>query len=152
MYRFMSVVLLAVTLSTGTAQAAGSGLVQKKSPYTVSETINRLENILKKKGITVMARVNHAANAGKVGMTLRPTELLIFGNPKQGTLLMAEKQEVAIDLPMKALSWKDANGQVWIGYERPEAIAKRRGLAMGNKVIQGTAKALDALTSAATKR
>jgi uncharacterized protein (DUF302 family) len=109
------------------ASAAWSadGVVAVKSHYAPKETIDRLERLVKEKGMTVFARVDHAAGASKVGKTLRPTELLIFGNPQGGTPLMECAQSAGIDLPMKAMAWEDAKGQSWIGYNDPTWIARR---------------------------
>jgi uncharacterized protein (DUF302 family) len=98
-----------------------------ESAHPPKATLDRLESIVKEKGMTVFARVDHAAGAAKVGKKLRPTELLIFGNPQGGTPLMECAQSAAIDLPMKAMAWEDAKGQSWIGYNDPAWIAKRHG-------------------------
>lgn len=87
-----------------TAAQAGEGLVVKASPYSVKETLDRLENIFKKKGITVFARIDHAAGAAKIGETLPPTELIIFGNPKLGTPLMQSQRKIGVALPLKILA------------------------------------------------
>ncbi len=122
----MKILLLCVSLlfSAGAALAS-DGLVSMKSAHPPKETIDRLAKIVKDKGMTVFARVDHAAGAIKVGKTLRPTELLIFGNPQGGTPLMGCAQTAGIDLPMKALAWVDAQGQAWIGYNDPAWIARR---------------------------
>jgi uncharacterized protein (DUF302 family) len=95
---------------------------------SVTVTIDRLEAMLKNKGIAVFARIDHAAAAAAVGMPLRPTELLIFGDPTAGTRLMQAEQTIGIDLPLKALVWEDANGGVWISYNDPAWLAVRHGL------------------------
>ena len=87
--------------------------------------MDRLEKIVKERGLMVFARIDHAAGAQRVGQILRPTELLIFGNPKAGTALMQCNQTVGIDLPLKALVWKDASNQVWLGYNDPAHLAHR---------------------------
>jgi uncharacterized protein (DUF302 family) len=104
---------------------AADGLVKVKSSHKVDETVKRLEAILKEKGMTIFAKIDHAAGAKKVGDTLRPTQLLIFGNPKGGTPFMKCSQTVGIDLPLKALVWEDEEGQVWLGYNDPGFIAAR---------------------------
>ena len=119
------VVLLAMSLSAWSAD----GLIAIKSPLSPKETMDRLENLLQQKGMTIFARVDHAAGAKKVGKTLRPTELLIFGNPKGGTPFMECAQTVGIDLPLKALVWEDPSGQVWLGYNDPAFLAARHGVA-----------------------
>ena len=109
--------------------AAADGLIALKSPHQPKETMDRLEGIVTQKGMTVFARVNHAAGAAKIGKTLRPTEGLIFGNPQGGTPFMECAKSVGIDLPIKALVWADAAGQTWLGYNDPAFLAKRHGAA-----------------------
>jgi uncharacterized protein (DUF302 family) len=98
---------------------ADNGIISVKSSHDVKATADRLENTLKQKGMTVFIRINHAEGAQKVGKKLRPTELVIFGNPKVGTPLMLCSQTTAIDLPQKALIWEDGEGQVWLSYNDP---------------------------------
>jgi len=112
-----------------TAAVAADGLIATKSNFSPKETMDRFEALAKEKGMKIFARVNHTAGAKKVGKTLRPTELLIFGNPKGGTPLMMCSQSFGIDLPLKALVWEDDGGQVWIGVNDVEALAKRHGAA-----------------------
>jgi len=97
----------------------------------VKETLDRLEADLRAKGITVFARIDHAAGAASVAMALRPTELLIFGNPKAGTPLMQSNQTIGIDLPLKVLVWQDAGGKVWLTYNDPDWLAQRHRLGPG---------------------
>ena len=104
---------------------AADGLVSLKSPYSAVVTMDRLEALVKQKGLNVFARIDHAEGAAKIGKTLRPTQLLIFGNAQGGTPLMECAQSVGIDLPLKALAWEDESGQAWIGYNDPEYLAKR---------------------------
>jgi uncharacterized protein (DUF302 family) len=104
------------------------GLITIQSEHSVKETIDRLVSIVQSKGMTVFSRIDHADNALKQGMPLRPTELLIFGNPKAGTVLMQDKQESGIDLPIKALAWQDESGKTWLTYNRVKWIADRHGL------------------------
>jgi uncharacterized protein (DUF302 family) len=113
---FFSVLAIFFIVSTA---VAGDGLISVKSSHDVKVTADRLENILKQKGMTVFNRINHSAGAQKVGKKLRPTELVVFGNPKVGTPLMQCNQSVAIDLPQKALIWQDDKGQVWLSYNDP---------------------------------
>jgi uncharacterized protein (DUF302 family) len=105
-----------------------TGLVTIASHHTVKETIDRLVAGLGAKGITVFARIDHAAGAALVGMPLRPTELLIFGHPKGGTPLMQAHQTIGIDLPLKVLSWEDAAGKVWLSYNDVGWLAQRHHL------------------------
>lgn len=120
--------VIAVLLAASTLAAAADGLIAVKSPYGAKETMDRLEAVLKEKGQTIFARVDHAAGAAKVGQQLRPTEVLIFGNPQGGTPFMVCNQTVGVDLPQKALVWEDGSGQVWLGYNDPTYLATRHGV------------------------
>ena len=104
-----------------------SGMIDVSSRYSVPETLARLQSILKEKGITVFALVDHSGEAEKAGLKMRPTQLLIFGSPKGGTPLMVSAPSVAIDLPLKALAWQDEQGQVWLSYNSPEYLQQRHG-------------------------
>jgi uncharacterized protein (DUF302 family) len=106
----------------------GNGLLQAASPYTVDETLNRLESVLAERGVQVFAIVDHSGEAEKVGMKMRPTKLVIFGNPKGGTPVMLAAPTLAIDLPLKALVWEDKNGKVWVSYNSPEYLQQRHGV------------------------
>ena len=130
--------------------AADNGLISVKSSHDVKATADRLENVLKQKGMNVFIRINHAAGARKVGKNLRPTELVVFGNPKVGTPLMQCNQSVAIDLPQKALIWQDEKDQVWLTYNDPDYLAQRHGLDQCTEVINKVAKALSNFARAAT--
>jgi uncharacterized protein (DUF302 family) len=143
--------ILAFAVFAAVQPAAAAELVEKQSPHGVGETLDRLEAVLEEKGIGVMARIDHRANAESVDMELRPTQLLIFGNPAIGTQLMQAEQTMGIELPMKALAYEDAEGQVWIAYEDPAVFAERRGLSPDHEVVGKVSGALDALTSAAVK-
>ena len=105
-----------------------NGLLHVASPHSVPETLNKLESVLQSHGLTVFARVNHSGEAQKVGLTMRPTQLLIFGSPKAGTPLMVARPSIAIDLPLKALAWEDAGGKVWLSYNSPQYLKERHGL------------------------
>ena len=107
---------------------AADGLITIPSSYGPQETMDRLETEVMAKGLTVFARIDHAAGAAKVGLPLRPTELLIFGSAKAGTPLMQSNQDVGIDLPLKVLVWEDAAGKTWLSYNDPKWIAGRHGL------------------------
>jgi uncharacterized protein (DUF302 family) len=104
------------------------GLVTLPSNYPVPDTIDRLRDAVTAAGLQVFARVDHAAGAHEVGMELRPTELLIFGNARGGTPLMQDKHATGIDLPLKALAWTDEGGQTWLSYNDPVWIAQRHAL------------------------
>jgi uncharacterized protein (DUF302 family) len=119
---------IALMLAIASHHAWGAdGLISLKSPHSPRGTMDRLENLLTQKGMTIFARIDHAAGAAKIGQSLRPTEVLIFGNPQGGTPFMVCQQTVGIDLPLKALVWQDARGQVWLGYNDPEYLAQRHG-------------------------
>lgn len=102
-----------------------NGLIHTASPYSVAETLQRLEAILKSKGLTIFARVDHSGEAAKAGMEMHLTQLLIFGSPKGGTPVMLAAPSVAIDLPLKALVWEDDQGKVWITQNSPEYLQQR---------------------------
>lgn len=106
----------------------GEGIISKPSKYSVPETLHRLETILTAKGIKVFALVDHSGEAEKARLKMPPTQLLIFGNPKGGTPVMLAAPTSAIDLPWKALAWKDADGQVWLSYNDPAYVQHRFGL------------------------
>ena len=143
---------LPLTLAlAATAAAAADGLVALKSPYPVMETMSRFEDNAKQRGLTVFARVDHAAGATRIGKVLRPTEVLIFGNPQGGTPLMECAQTMGIDLPLKALVWEDAQGQVWLGYNDPAWLIARHGAAEC-PAAQAVGKALAGLSETAVAR
>ena len=137
-------------LGTALLAQAADGLVAVKSPHSAADTMNRLEAKVKERGLNVFARIDHAGGAAKVGKTLRPTELLIFGNPQGGTPLMECAQSAGIDLPLKALVWEDAQGQSWLGYNDPAWLAQRHGAA-SCPVVENLRKALSGLADAAAK-
>src|SRR6266498_5535824 len=122
-----SIIVSLFLLTTAYAHAA-DGLIVIKSPNKSKDTMDRLESLVKQKGLTIFARIDHAAGAAKIGKKLRPTELLIFGNPQGGTPFMECGQTVGIDLPLKALVWEDGSGQVWLGYNDPTYVANRQGV------------------------
>ena len=105
-----------------------SGLVSFQSRSDAPKTIDRLLSALAKRKLAVFARVDHAAGAASVGLQLRPTELVIFGNPQGGTALMQDQQSAGIDLPLKALVWEDSDGKTWLSYNDPNWIARRHSL------------------------
>lgn len=131
--------------------AAADGLIALKSPYGAKETMNRLEDLVKQRGLTVFARIDHAAGAAGIGKTLRPTEVIIFGNPQGGTPFMECAQTVGIDLPLKALVWQDASSQVWLGYNDPEYLGKRHEVPQC-AVIAKLREALAGIAGAAVAR
>ena len=131
---------------------AADGLIVEPSSFVAKETMDKLAAEVKAKGLTVFARVDHAAGAVEVGMPLRPTELLIFGNAKGGTPLMQANQETGIDLPLKALVYEDATGKVWLAYNDPHWIAKRHRLSANQgATIDAMTALLKELATRATK-
>ena len=144
-------VVLASLLALSSAAFGADGLMTTKSPFMAKETMNRFEENAKQRGLTVFARIDHAAGAAKIGKTLRPTEVLIFGNPQGGTAFMECVQSVGIDLPLKALVWEDAQGQVWLGYNDPAFLAQRHGVAQC-PTVGDLSKALSGLAEAVVAR
>ncbi len=141
---------LAGSIFLATATAADDGLLSSKSAYNVGETLDRFEAAAREKGMTVFARVDHSAGAAKVEQRLRPTELLIFGNPKAGTPLMQSSQTLGIDLPMKALAWQDAQGQVWLSYNDPAYLVRRHAVTDRDPLVEKMRAVLGELSDAAT--
>ena len=131
---------------------AADGMINVQSDFNVKETTDRLESILNEKGMTIFNRLKHSESAGKVGIELRETELIIFGNPKVGSPLMKCQQSVAIDLPQKALIWEDHESKVWISYNDPTYLVKRHGISGCGEVLSKIKKALSGITKAAAKR
>ena len=148
--RKLLLALTSILLLTSVAMA-DNGLVNVKSFHDVKGTADRLEEVLKDKGMTVFERINHAEGARKVGKELRPTELVIFGNPKVGTPLMQCAQSAAIDLPQKALIWEDEAGQVWLSYNDPEYLVKRHDIKGCDEVIKKVSNALGNFAKAAAQ-
>jgi uncharacterized protein (DUF302 family) len=105
-----------------------NGIVNVSSSRSVDDSVWRIRVLLEEKGITLFTIVDHSGEAGKVGMTMRPTKLLVFGSPKAGTPLMIASPTVAIDLPLKLLVWEDSAGKVWISYNSTEYLRDRHGL------------------------
>ena len=128
---------------------AVDGLITLPSSHGPKETMNRFEADVKAKGMTVFARIDHAAGAAAAGLPLRPTELLIFGNAKGGTPLMQSVQTIGIDLPLKALVWQDGSGKTWLSYNDPGWLAKRHGHQV-DAAVSAMAGALDAVARAST--
>ena len=145
---FVALITLIPALSI-TAIANEKGMITKKSSFSVKETLDRLENVLRKKGITIVTRWSHDSGAKKVGISLRPTELLIFGNPKMRSHFFTSQQTAGIDLPLKALAWKDNKGQVWLTYNDPSYIADRHGIHDRPEIVKKMTGALNNMTNSA---
>lgn len=127
------------------------GLITIQSNHSVKETIDKMAAIVESKGMTVFSRIDHAGNAAEAGLTLRPTELIIFGNPNAGTVLMQDKQTAGIDLPVKALAWEDEEGLVWLTYNDTEWLAYRHDLRENSEtVLNAINEGMKLVTSAAT--
>jgi uncharacterized protein (DUF302 family) len=130
-----------------------NGLTTIASGHSVAETIDRLVAAVTPLGINVFARIDHAAGAASIGMPLRPTLLLLFGNPKGGTPLMQDQQTAGIDLPLRALAWEDADGKVWLSYNEAAWIAARHGLgAASAAAVTAIAGMLEKVTKAAVAK
>ncbi len=127
------------------------GVIRIKSKHSVSETIDKLETALTSKGMTIFKRVSHSEGAARVGLDLRPTELMIFGNPKVGTPLMQCQQLAALDLPQKVLVYEDESGQVWFAYNDPKYIADRHNISGCDDVVNKISSALSNFSRAATR-
>jgi uncharacterized protein (DUF302 family) len=128
---------------------AVDGLTTVRSSFGPKETMDRLAAEVKAKGMTVFARIDHAAGAADVGLPLRPTEVLLFGNPKGGTPLMQAVQTIGIDLPLKALVWQEGWGTTWVSYNDARWLAQRHGLGHGvDAAINSMVGALDAVARA----
>ena len=152
MKKLFSIILLSlVSLSvfaTSAEDRAKNNVIKKVSPYSVAETMDKFEAIVKKKGFDIFARVDHQKNAQGVKMEMSPAQVLIFGNPKGGTALMKQDISVALDLPLRVAVYKDADDKVTIAYHDPMAMTAGYNL-KGNKVIAKVTQGLDKLTSAA---
>jgi uncharacterized protein (DUF302 family) len=105
-----------------------NGMQHVSSPYSVPETLKRVESLLQEKGLTIFCRIDHSGEAEKVGLKMHPTKLILFGSPKGGTPLMVASPTLAIDLPLKALIWEDAGGKVWVSYNSPEYLEQRHNV------------------------
>ena len=142
--------VLLMSLVPLTSHAESNGLISKKSKYTVTETINRLENVLKSKGITIAMRWSHSDRAKGVNIPLRPTELLVFGNPKLGSHFFTSQQTAGLDLPLKALAWQDKDGTVWLSYNDPSFIANRHDIKDREEIVKKMTGALNKFSNIAT--
>jgi uncharacterized protein (DUF302 family) len=127
------------------------GLITVASSFSVRETVERLVSFATSRGLAVFARIDHAEGAAKIGLPLRPTELVIFGHAKGGTPLMADRQTAGVDLPLKALAWEDADGMVWLTRNDAAWIAQRHGLGPASaEAVKAVDAGLAAVTKAAT--
>ena len=129
---------------------ADSGVIRSASPYSVDETVTRLQSEIEARGSRVMATVNHAANAASVDKTLPPTQVILFGNPNAGTPLMQSNQTIGIDLPQKMLVWEDSGGSVFVDYNDPAYLGRRHNITDKDQVLTNIAGALQGIVAAAT--
>jgi uncharacterized protein (DUF302 family) len=137
--------------SNGSTSMPENGLVSVQSRSPAPETVERLLSVLAKRKLTVFARVDHAAGAASVGLQLRPTELVIFGNPQGGTALMQDRQSAGIDLPLKVLVWQDSDSKTWLTYNDPNWIAQRHSLGTSSApAVKATVGLLSAIAQEAT--
>lgn len=130
------------------SQATDRGIVDRSSRLSVDETVERIKGALQSRGITLFALIDHSKEAEKVGLTMPPTKLLIFGSPKGGTPLMLAAPSIAIDLPLKILVWQDGHGTAWVSYNSPTYLGERHGLPAG--LLQNIA-VVETLAAAATE-
>jgi len=145
----LGLVLVLVTVLT--SAHAADGLVSTKSRHGAKETLDRFEKAVRAKGLNVFARIDHAAGAQKIGRSLRPTELLIFGSPQSGTPLLECAQTMGIDLPLKVLAFQDGAGQVWLAYNDLRYLEKRHGIGECGTAAQNIGKTLEGLVRDATQ-
>ena len=145
------IVIALALLPVSLASLAADGVINVRSSHSVSQTADKLENVLKSSGMRVFQRIDHAAGASSVGVELRPTELIIFGNPKVGSPLMKCAQTIAIDLPQKALVWQDESGKTWISYNDPAHLQERHDVNGCDAVLSKVSGALAKMTAAAAK-
>ena len=145
----MKKLLLIAALSI-VAQAA-NGMINVLSPFSVEQTTENLEYLLEKKGMTLFNKVEHSSSANKIGVELRDTKLLIFGNPKIGSKIMKCQQSVAIDLPQKFLIWQDDEGDVFISYNDPQYLKERHNIEGCDAILNKVGAALSGISKAATK-
>ena len=143
--------IIAILLSAPSYAESTDGIILIKSSNSVSSTMDKMETSLKANGMTIFTRVNHAAGAEKAGLVLRPTELLIFGNPAAGTPLILCAQTAALDLPQKALAYEDASGQVWLAYNDPHYLAKRHDIQGCDEPLEKVGNALRKFAETAVK-
>ncbi len=147
-----SILVIFTMLFVTSTVYAGDGMLNVESKFSVENTADRMERVLNENGMTIFNRIKHSESASKVGIELRETELIIFGNPKAGSPLMKCQQSMAIDLPQKALIWKDENNKVWISYNDPRYLKKRHKISDCEKVISKIEKALANITKLAANK
>ncbi len=142
---------IGLVLSSAPDANADAGLVTKPSAHAPAQTLDRLTAILKERGISIFARIDHAAGAREVGSELPPTEVLVFGNPRLGTPLMQSNRAIGLDLPLRVLAWQDGDGKSYVTYLSAEALKARHAITDRDPVFQAMREALEGLTQAASK-
>jgi uncharacterized protein (DUF302 family) len=135
-------------MSSSFSTSSKAGLITISSSHSATETVNRFEAALKEKGIHLFAKIDHGEGAKTVGLSLRPTIVLLFGNPQAGTPLMQSNQTIGIDLPLKALVWEDEKGKVWLTYNDPEYLAERHNITDQADAVKAMSSGLQALAKA----
>lgn len=148
----MRIALAALFVALAAPALGQSSLTTVKSAHDVPTTVGRLEAAIKSRGAAIVAKVDHAAGAKSVGQELRPTVVVIFGNPRLGTPLMQTNQAAGLDLPMRIAVWQDAQGAVWLGYAAPKELAERYAIKDRDPVIQQMTGALGAIAAEAAKQ
>ena len=143
-------ILLTAFVSADGVSASSDDLIKRSSNHNVKDTMDRLEKIVKSKKLTVFARIDHRAGAKSVGMDMNDAEVLIFGNPKGGTVVMKKDSAAALDLPLRVAVYQDNDGKVWLSYHNPQDLAVDYNVA-GVPVLSKVEGALDKLTTAVTK-
>ena len=143
----LAAILFALALSQ--SALAADGLVTKASKHPVAATMDRIENVAKEKGMTIFARIDHAAGAEKVGMKMPAAQVMIFGNPKGGTPLMLAAPSASLDLPLRVAVWEDAQGMVWVGYNSVSFIKDRHAIGGKDELVKTLDGTLDGITNKA---
>ena len=150
MYKLLLSLIFTFVISLSALADSDNSIITVSSAHDVTITADRLEKILTRKGMTIFSRINHAKGAEKIGETLLPTELVIFGNPKVGAPLMQCGQSIALDLPQKVLIWQDDAGQTWLSYNDPNYLAKRHNIKGCEEIVAKMVRSLSAFAKVAT--
>ncbi len=147
----ISKILLVSGLGLFVSGVVSADIVKKSSTYSVKETMDKFETLVKSKGMSIFARVDHKKNAVGIDMKMNDAEVLIFGNPKGGTVLMNQDIAVSLDLPLRVAVYKDTDGKVWLSYHNPQDLKGSYNVEGGAKVLNKVEGALDKLTTAVTQ-
>jgi uncharacterized protein (DUF302 family) len=144
-----AIALSLAAFALSSAAFAADGLVTKTSRHPVAVTVDRLEAVAREKGMTIFARIDHAAGAETAGMKMPASQVLIFGNPKGGTPLMLASPGAALDLPLRVAVWEDADGKVWLGYNSVRFVKDRHAIVGKDDLVKNLDGALDGITNKA---